>query len=185
MLQLQPSDLQLIISIEDKRISRRIEALLLPEPITSDLLFQVYSFLGRYSHTSTSTSSKRSKYSSVRVDVNEVLSTLGTPDLWSSFVYDLPNHDVDEESHLPLNIDYYFDPLSVAGQRAAAIIPLLSQQLNHIHHRVILAPNLDITEFPLQNFYRYVSWEDRSVFLNLPRQHILTVSLFIDQLLID
>jgi hypothetical protein len=48
------------------------------------------------------------------------------------------------------------DPLSIAGQRAAALIPLLSEQLQY-PLTVLLVPRLEMTDFPLQNFYRYVS----------------------------
>lgn len=48
------------------------------------------------------------------------------------------------------------DPLTLAGQRAAALIPLLTEQLQFTV-TVILVPRLEITDFPLQNFYRYVT----------------------------
>jgi hypothetical protein len=77
------------------------------------------------------------------------------------------------------------DPLSVAGQRAAALITLLRDQLNYAH-TVILVPRLEISEFPLQNFYRFVLQphggsalqEGSSAgahFSGIPRQHTLTV----------
>ncbi len=48
------------------------------------------------------------------------------------------------------------DPLTSAGQRAAALIPLLSDTLQY-SVTVLLMPRLDISDFPLQNFYRYVT----------------------------
>lgn len=87
----------------------------------------------------------------------------------------------------------FVDPLTLAGQRAAALIPLLSEQLQY-SLTVVLAPRLEMGEFPLQNFYRYVTSlsgasRDESSgagdssaapspaarFTSLPRQHVLTV----------
>ena len=87
------------------------------------------------------------------------------------------------------------DPLTTAGQRAAALIPLLSEQLQYAL-TVVLMPRLDISDFPLQNFYRFVTAhsgaEEASVadvgaahavstaaarFTSLPRQHTLTVRM--------
>lgn len=48
------------------------------------------------------------------------------------------------------------DPLSLAGQRAAALIPLLTEQLQY-RVTVLLVPRLEMADFPLQNFYRYVT----------------------------
>lgn len=44
----------------------------------------------------------------------------------------------------------------MAGQRAAALIPLLTEQLQYTV-TVVLVPRMEITDFPLQNFYRYVA----------------------------
>jgi hypothetical protein len=48
------------------------------------------------------------------------------------------------------------DPLTLAGQRAAALLPILQEQLQY-RFTVVLVPRPDITEFPLQNFYRFVA----------------------------
>lgn len=100
----------------------------------------------------------------------------------------------------------FVDPLTHAGQRAAALIPLLSEQLQYAL-TVVLAPRLEMTEFPLQNFYRYVTSvsgaagagsgvgrdgdgaaEDTVAlsgaaarFSSLPRQHVLTVRMDIPE----
>jgi len=96
-----------------------------------------------------------------------------------------------------LQIVVVVDPLTPAGQRAAALIPLLSEQLQY-SLTVLFMPRLDISDFPLQNFYRYVtahsggSGEEESVqgansgavsgsaaarFTSLPHQHTLTVRM--------
>lgn len=101
----------------------------------------------------------------------------------------------------------FVDPLTLAGQRAAALIPLLSEQLQY-SLTVVLVPRLEITEFPLQNFYRYVtalsgasgreegagggvgdaastavvsSAGAAARFTSLPRQHVLTVRMDIPE----
>jgi UDP-glucose:glycoprotein glucosyltransferase len=93
-----------------------------------------------------------------------------------------------------ISIVYLLDPLSVAGQRAVSLINLFAQSLNMRQH-VVLAPRSELTEFPLQNFYRFVAsphtgaHEDGSTagaqsetnsgatayFRSLPKQHTLTV----------
>ena len=85
---------------------------------------------------------------------------------------------------------YIIDPLSVAGQRACAVIELLSSL--GIRQTIILIPKMEISneakEFPLQNFYSFVGSSASSgvgvgvsgstgsaVFKSLPKQHTLTV----------
>jgi len=93
----------------------------------------------------------------------------------------------DDTAHGHLRIVYIVDPLSVAGQRAAALLSLVRDQLQ-LEQQVILTPKLDIAsnEFPLQNFYRYVLGGSaaandvaagRAAFKDLPRQHTLTVRI--------
>eukprot|EP00605_Chrysophyceae_sp_TOSAG23-4_P000369 GSChrysophyteH1.ASY1.ANO1.417.1 assembled CDS len=61
--------------------------------------------------------------------------------------------DSNEDS---VEIVYVVDPLSEAGQRAAALLSLFRDQLRY-HQTVVLAPRLNLAkeDFPLQNFYRY------------------------------
>lgn len=53
-------------------------------------------------------------------------------------------------------IHYVIDPLSHAGQRASALITLLHDQLQFTQ-TIVLTPRIGISEFPLQNFYRFVA----------------------------
>ncbi len=70
----------------------------------------------------------------------------------------------------------------VAGQRAAGVVRFLRDTLG-LSVTVVLTPRSDVTEFPLQNFYRFNSWVQSSsagggvLFSSLPRQHTLTVRL--------
>lgn len=102
----------------------------------------------------------------------------------------LPVYSASEQgdsAHGHLRITYIVDPLSIAGQRAAALLSLIRDQLQ-LEQQVILVPKLDIAsnEFPLQNFYRYVLGGSaaandvtagRAAFKDLPRQHTLTVRI--------
>jgi UDP-glucose:glycoprotein glucosyltransferase len=98
-----------------------------------------------------------------------------------------------------LQVYVVVDPLTLAGQRAAGLIRLLQQQLR-LPVTLLLLPRPEITDFPLQNFYRYVlsphdynldhdhdtssatsssttSSAAKAVFQSLPRQHTLTVRI--------
>lgn len=96
-----------------------------------------------------------------------------------------------------ISLVFVLDPLTVAGQRAAAIMKLIQEHL-HLTQTVVLCPKPELSEFPLQNFYRYVlaphhqssiasASEDSkkgmnnlagaAVFKSLPRQHTLTVRI--------
>ena len=67
-----------------------------------------------------------------------------------------------------LQIYINVDPLSLAGQRAASLIPLIRSKL-HLHVTLILTPMLSTSIFPLQNFFR-------SVFFPLDvEKYVLTV----------
>ena len=95
------------------------------------------------------------------------------------------------------------DPLSLAGQRAASLVPFLRDHLQYAQ-TVILAPRPDLSDFPLKNFYRFVLSPEtpeasavdkdavgllhnsygngaQAIFDNLPRQHTLTVRVDIPE----
>jgi UDP-glucose:glycoprotein glucosyltransferase len=84
------------------------------------------------------------------------------------------------------------DPLSVGGQRGLSLLELFREQL-HFSFSVVLIPPLEVTQFPLEHFYRYVlspqlpilssstesQQDDEKLFVgasftNLPPQHVLT-----------
>ena len=68
------------------------------------------------------------------------------------------NAKAESDSHEDsVDIVYVVDPLSEAGQRAAALLSLFRDQLQY-HQTVVLVPRLSLAkeDFPLQNFYRYV-----------------------------
>lgn len=89
-----------------------------------------------------------------------------------------------------LSVVYLIDPLSVAGQRAVSLVKLFRDSLR-IPQTLVLVPRQELTEFPLQNFYRYVLaphagvpssstsmvTEGAAVFRSLPLKHVLTTRI--------
>ena len=77
-------------------------------------------------------------------------------------------HSLSLSFSFSLQIYINVDPLSLAGQRAASLIPLIRSKL-HLHVTLILTPMLSTSIFPLQNFFR-------SVFFPLDvEKYVLTV----------
>lgn len=185
-------DLDLLASIEHGRLGRNLEdavarVLLNDEgsnmklsDVTPDLMFSMSSFCGRYS-----------SISGRRTDVSAILAesaadggldfsplTLKIQDVGNNKEFDSSSTST---SMSDISIYYVIDPLSTAAQRAASLIKLIHSQL-HIPQTVLLIPRPEVTEFPLQNFYRFVlsSYDQENavaVFRNLPRQHTLTVRI--------
>lgn len=129
------------------------------------------SFIGSYSSSS---SSHRYDFTRV-IENNEILSSL---------LLDVDTHTSTETANADSNdveLIYILDPLSLASQRAASLISLVQEHVK-IKQRVVFIPRLEISEFPLQNFYRFV-WTNYdkakavAAFRGLPRQHTLTVRI--------
>ena len=74
------------------------------------------------------------------------------------------------------------NPLTEAAQRVAPLLMVLRDQLQ-VPLRLLLVPDIQLTEFPLQKFYRYVVGADvgevspGALFSSLPRHHILTMRM--------
>jgi hypothetical protein len=79
-------------------------------------------------------------------------------------------------------ITVVLDPLTEAAQRVAPLLLVLRDQLR-VPLNLLLLPQLEISEFPLQKFYRYVVGADvenaapSAMFLGLPREHVLTMRM--------
>ena len=86
------------------------------------------------------------------------------------------------EVQSPIVVSAILDPLSSESQLAAPLLRLLRDELN-VAVVVLLVPDVDIKELPLQNFFRFVfssSFETESVtahFGELPLQHLLTLKI--------
>lgn len=90
-----------------------------------------------------------------------------------------PKRESSDSASSLVDVVYIFNPLSKAGQRAISLFDLFQSHLA-IPQLLVMIPQLEITEFPLQNFYRFVlpragDVAAGAVFGNLPRQHTLTV----------
>jgi hypothetical protein len=173
---LHPFDISLLVEVELKRMGAKMTDLLssstrvTSEPFNGVDFLNLCSFCGKYASGASS-----------RYNVMEMLQSVSNGDSLPSHVVNIPplldeanSGDADETG---ISLVYVFDPLSLAGQRAAAAIQFVQQHLK-LHQVAVLAPDMEITEFPLQNFFRYVSGttgQPAAVFKNVPRQHTLTV----------
>ncbi len=176
-------DLKLLSKVEHKRMGIKMKSLLMSNTHSSGSRFtgvdylNLCSFCGRYASSG-----------SARYNVLDVLDSMGNGKLPSHAINIPPLLDV-TTSETSSGIDdislvYVIDPLSIAGQRAAAVVQFVQQELK-LHQTVVLVPDMEVTEFPLQNFFRFVvgsssssattSGQAAAVFKNLPRQHTLTV----------
>ena len=167
-------DFDLVASIEHGRIGAELDAMLAryseeegppAQPVSSEAALKIVSFCGMYG-----ASGRRTDMAAMVDSVREAS---------SSFAFDLPA--VEGGGNDDIVIHYVLDPLSLAAQRAPVLMQLVQEQLR-VKQVVVFLPKSDLSEFPLQNFYRYVlSSHDqdnaRATFRSLPRQHTLTVRI--------
>lgn len=168
-------DYQLFASLEYSRIGLILNQILESVKISSIDYLSVYSYIGQYSSSTTR-----------RFNIPSLLSQLYESDetIPPQFVFSVEprsNEYMIENNDIGVNIHYIIDPLSLAGQRAATLIQLIRENLK-LNQTIILAAEPELTEFPLQNFYRYVLSahdQDKAVatFKSLPKQHILTTRI--------
>jgi UDP-glucose:glycoprotein glucosyltransferase len=104
------------------------------------------------------------------------------------------------EDQSAVEVSIVVDPLSTAGQRAAALVRLCHDHL-HLAVHLVLIPPFEVTEFPLKNFYRFVahpinhpaaalesetapatSLQAMASFRQLPRAHILTARIDVPEI---
>ena len=197
-------DFTLLAAVERERMGKTIESILetisITEPSMSEMdTTQELSSLFLHMHSFCGLLSSEAQRFNVQQSLAEIGVTTNAPAQSDEHVGEsltqLPLSfqviPVRNDSYLGdsqrVRIVYIVDPLSVAGQRAAALLTLVRDQLQ-LEQEIIFIPKLDIAnnEFPLQNFYRYVlggsvSTKDisagRAVFKDLPRQHTLTVRM--------
>jgi UDP-glucose:glycoprotein glucosyltransferase len=99
------------------------------------------------------------------------------------------------DSAIALSVHAVLDPLSLAGRRGVALCRLLHSM--GVSLSLTLTPSLEVTEFPLQSFYRFAADVDcekdkeveadadpvterdreRALFQSLPRTHMLTLRM--------
>lgn len=193
-------DMQLYSLLEDRRLSDAMRASIqqldakswkLPQ---EDLLLAASSFCGTHSAVSVMGSNKRHP---IRKRIQEVcflfcvlqmtylsplqanLTLENTP-----FMIELGprgEQNNDNEFH-GLDIVYLLNPLSKAGQRSVGLMRLFENQLL-LKQTAMLIPQTDLSDFPLQNYYRYVlpyhgslaRNDSVAVFEHLPTRHTFTI----------
>jgi len=118
---------------------------------------------------------------------------------WGGDVFDVNNELIDtmkSESYVSVTADNdganssemealvtltgVVDPLSKGAQRLASFLVFARDQLG-LPIRLVFAPNVQVSELPLKNFYRFAlsmhGSEPHAKFQSLPRQHILTMRM--------
>ena len=166
---------------------------------SSDILQRLASYCGLYSTSTMHNTGRRYDVGSMveQLQRQQMLTHTGSPSTYSSsmvYVLEPPiaSYAPTVEGAL-LQIFFIVDPLSLAGQRASALIRLFHQELQYVQ-TIAFTPMMDITDFPLQNFYRYVLPSSSSYssssgavvssiarFTHLPEQHTLTVRVDIPE----
>lgn len=203
---LHPLDMEMFTAIEDERVTHRLTEAL-SEAVELDgssgtttsasvpgsqLFIALASFIGSYSNSDTGK----------RYDVRGILSENDFAVGNTSFMVEIPSsYSVEQKKKKQtagqVDVVFLFNPLSKAGQRGVSLIPLFESHL-HVAQTLVMVPVLEISEFPLQNFYRFVlpytdteltavSSEkhkhtpsftlkrNAAIFQDLPAQHTLTV----------
>ena len=205
---LHPLDIRLLQDLEDERLSRKVGTRVLQDIETKSLSLALSNtsnkpilpiLRGLHSATSTlyqSLISHTGRQSSLisgntrRFDVDDILQSLffSQGNEMSSMVHTLLPSDsmtTNMSGDRYLRIYAVIDPLTIAGQRGISIVKLLSETLS-VTLSLLLVPRLEVTEFPLQSFYRFVAdgtlgehggESVGALFQSLPRQHTLTVRL--------
>jgi len=168
---------------------------------SSDILQRLASYCGLYTTSTMHNTGRRYDVGSMveQLQQQQMLTHTGSPSTYSSsmvYVLEPPiaSYAPTVEGGL-LQIFFIVDPLSLAGQRASALIRLFHQELQYVQ-TIVFTPRMDITDFPLQNFYRYVLPSSSSSssssssgavvssiarFTHLPEQHTLTVRVDIPE----
>ena len=171
---LHPLDLDVVFTVEAKTFTQPLldvfakEAKGATAAATSDQMLVAHSFLNLYA-------------SSPRVDVQGHLNQLkGTPGEKLVLELQPPGSSKGGFETDPvlgnLAITVLLDPLGETAQRVAPLLTILRDHLQ-VPLRVVMAPNPELTEFPLKSYYRFAIFptrETRVLFQSLPTQHILT-----------
>lgn len=177
-------DIAMLVNIEHPRLGEPLgktmtdHGKMVPDgttvPFTGEDFLFLASYCGRYAATGGN-----------RADVMGVMEEAGIA-VEGSHEGRVPSNQyvfhVEGESQVQdVDLVFVVHPLTIAGQRSAALIKLIQEQL-HLSQTVILVPQMELSEFPLQNFFRFVAPTSGAstlsgVFKKLPRQHTLTVRI--------
>lgn len=163
-------DFLLFSSIESSRLTSKLMEIVSDErDLSADAFVDMSAFCGRYASSSKS-----------RIDVRAILESNGISLGDTEYIMNMsPNASAATETPSS-DISMYFivDPLTIAAQRAVAVMKLVNEDL-HLPFTLILVPLSQYDSFPLQNFYRFVlspsETDPYAAFYKLPRSHVLTV----------
>jgi hypothetical protein len=181
---LMSEDFDMFFSVEYARIGTQLSDILLDDAkidssitrqsLSADEVVTVCGFIGRYASGSAG-----------RTDVSGVLEKNGINVTDSQFIMHIAPTVKEEEAPssiiqawIDVTIYFVVDPLTLAGQRAVAVMKLVKEELE-LPFSVIFLPLAQYDKFPLQNFYRFVlspsEESPTAAFDKLPRNHVLTV----------
>ena len=135
----------------------------------SNTMMMCSAFLGQYSQTP-------------REDMSVALDHMGKLQSFYETQVDVRQDDINGENVSVVSITVIVDPLTEAAQRIAPLLLVLRDQLR-LPLKLLFLPQLEVSEFPLQKFYRYVIEADTgettpmAIFDALPLQHVLTMRM--------
>jgi UDP-glucose:glycoprotein glucosyltransferase len=140
----------------------------------SNAVFVSSAFIGQYTQES-------------RIDISEVLEVVNSKqtllDLSSTSTNNNEeNNDNDNQDVGTVSIVVVMNPLSEAAQRVSPLLLVLRDELK-LPLKILLIPEVNINEFPLSKFYRYVVSSDIgnvspiAQFNELPSKHVLTMRM--------
>ena len=170
-------DFGLLVGLELSRRAQRVVDIIAVAPAAtadavaeadwrSDAIAIGSAFLGQYTQVP-------------REDVESSLEQISTKHTLLEFS---PTAADGEASIGSVSVTVVLDPLTEAAQRVAPLLLVLRDELR-VPLRVLLLPQLQISEFPLSKFYRYVVGSDvgavapKAEFNDLPRKHVLTLRI--------
>lgn len=155
-------DLELFAHVESLRFGPFLADALSVSPEVDYLALS--SYVGRQS----SSDSKRYDVKSLLRESGHISDAGIFSSMLSRTISSHPSADVD--------IVYIVDPLSVAGQRCAAIMNYIDKHFA-MSQSLILSPQLAMSDFPLQHYYKYVFQSSVADFIRLPEHHTLTLRI--------
>ena len=169
-------DLEVVIKMESQVFTKPLMEMLAPpaeDPevvkAASDMIMMAHSFLNLYG---------QDKRTDVQAHLDRVKGTAAENlilDLHSPGGASGAGFETDPVLS-NLGITILLDPLGETAQRVAPLLTILRDHLQ-LPLRLVLAPNPELSEFPLKSYYRFALFptrDTRLLFQSLPTQHILT-----------
>lgn len=183
---LHPLDLDVIVQVESQAINPRLIELVdeheKEATAASNLVLACTSFLALYSQTGrvdVEVEIDRLRH----MDADDLVLDMKTPGHGGGggllATTDSPSSSAGDAVASSLAITVLLDPLTDTAQRISPFLSIIRDHLQ-LPLRLVLAPNPEISEFPLKSYYRfgvYATRETHILFQNLPPQHVLTTRI--------